>query len=348
MLETELLEVGKKIEHLLQSDPFPDRIQPESLRRAVLDYPLRGGKRLRPALTLWCCELLSGSPEPAAFAAAAVEVWHNWTLVHDDLIDRDPVRRGQPTEQFKLRDDFSGPDAPRYAENFALLCGDLQQGWANHLLLRSPELGVSPELTLLLARKLQTLAGADLISGEAIDTALPLRDPDQVDPDQVRHMFRLKTGALLRFAAEAGALIGCGSPDDPRVTRLGDFAELAGIAFQLRDDYLGLYGDFSRFGKPIGGDLREGKITLLLLEALRRSDPDARKQIRSLLKRDAYSPEDLNRARNLFHACGATAALETEENHLWTRAREILNSFPDSPPRQHLLSLITLLSHRTL
>ena len=103
-MQAALREVAAEIDRVIADDAFPETVQPAFLRDSVRDYPGRGGKRLRPALLLWCCGLLGGELRRAWLPAAAVEVWHNWTLVHDDIIDRDALRRGVPTAHCRLRD----------------------------------------------------------------------------------------------------------------------------------------------------------------------------------------------------------------------------------------------------
>ena len=109
-LKNELAAVASVIDELLENDDYPNIVQPEYLREAVRAYPCQGGKRLRPALLIWSCGLFGGNVEQAYNAAAAVEIYHNWTLVHDDIIDNDKVRRGAPTSHCFLRDEgFSMP-----------------------------------------------------------------------------------------------------------------------------------------------------------------------------------------------------------------------------------------------
>lgn len=341
-LQENLAAVGREVETILRNDEFPNRVRPAELADAVRDYPLRGGKRLRPALLTWCCELAGGDFSRARFAAAAVEVWHNWTLVHDDIIDRDEVRRGAPTCHVTLRKLGS----ERLGIDFAILCGDLQQAWANHLLMRSIESGVPPALVIAISRKLQALAGADLISGEAVDTLLPERPLEAIAPGEAIAMIRGKTGALLQFAAETGAMIGLDRSDDPRIARLGEGAMELGIAFQLRDDHLGIFGDLKTFGKPIGADLRERKATPLLLSALRMATPTARTELLKLLGRDHYSEADLELARTIFTVSGAAAENQQEIRRRSDRAAAMLTEFPDSPARERLLALFSALTGR--
>ena len=282
----QLRKIAENIDRLLAEDEFPFSIRPDYLAEAVRVYPVRGGKRLRPALLIWSCGLLGGDEEKALYPAAAVEVYHNWTLVHDDIIDQDDTRRGMPTAHVQLgsvmEERFQLPtaDAVRAGRDFAILAGDLQQGWANDLLLRSTEHGVSAEVAVAISRNLQKLANRELICGEALDIEFSLRDLSEVHPDSLRRMLSGKTSALLEFCTETGGMIALNECDPGReeIVQLGEFAHAAGIAFQLRDDYLGIFGDFQSLGKPLGNDLREGKATILLLETMRMANAADREE----------------------------------------------------------------------
>ena len=158
-MKEELIKVKGRIDSILENDDFPGTIRPEYLRDAVRAYPCRGGKRLRPALTMWCCGLLGGNTVLAEYAATAVEVYHNWTLVHDDIIDNDDYRRGEPTTHTVLTEYAQknlifgqSQNTPRkYGRDFAILAGDIQQGWAMNLLLKSVEKGVDADVVLSLS-----------------------------------------------------------------------------------------------------------------------------------------------------------------------------------------------------
>ena len=348
-----LRKIAGEIDLLLRNDPFPDRVRPEYLRDAVRDYPGRGGKRLRPALLIWCCGMLGGDPASALYPAAAAEVFHNWTLVHDDIIDQDDSRRGAPSCHVSLagamkRFCSEAAECERTGRDFAILAGDLQQGWANDLLLRSAEHGVAPHVALALARNLQKLANCELITGEALDVEYSLRPISELTAEEIRDMLALKTGALLRFCAESGAMIALGTDDTEceAVRKLGEFAVSAGIAFQLRDDYLGIFGDYTAFGKPPGADLREGKATILLLTALRTASAPDREKLLGLIGRASYGEPELAEVRRIMRDSGAVETVDEETARLAGRARNLLREFPDSPDRQHLLDLVDYLIRR--
>ena len=349
-----LRQIAADIDRLLADDEFPATVRPDYLRDAVRDYPVRGGKRLRPAMLIWSCGLLGGSESAALYPAAAVEVFHNWTLVHDDIIDQDDTRRGAPTSHVKLAAELGGrfsladDDTERTGRDFAILAGDLQQGWANDLLLRSAEHGVPPAVTVALGRRFQKLANSDLISGEALDVEFSLRELTGLKSQEVRTMLGLKTGALLQFCTEAGAMIALNTADaeHPDVRKLSEFALAAGIAFQLRDDYLGIFGVYESLGKALGNDLREGKATVMLLDTLRLASAADREKLLGYIGRETYSDADLDDVRRIMRDSGAAASNEAEAARLAEQARNILRSFPDNPYRQHLLDLVNFLIDR--
>jgi len=343
-----LKKVAAAVDRLLSADRYLDTVRPDYLKDAVLDYPLSGGKRLRPAILIWCCRLLGGKESAALYPAAAAEVCHNWTLVHDDIIDQDTVRRNRPTCHIALaeasRDRFAlTPQvAARTGRDFAILAGDLQQGWANHLLLRAVEHGVQAKVVVGVMRRFQELTNRELICGEAQDVELALRSLESIKLDEIREMLSGKTGALLRYCAEAGAMIALETddPETPEVKKLGEFASAAGNAFQLRDDYLGIFGSFEQLGKAIGGDLREGKATILLLTALRMASPVDRERLLRMLGHREYAPHDMEIVREIMTSCGAAAEITSEENKLADHAKAILNEFPAGVYRKCLVELV--------
>lgn len=355
-LKNELAAVAVVINELLEKDDYPNIIQPEYLQDAVRAYPCQGGKRLRPALLIWSCGLFGGNIEQSYRAAAAVEIYHNWTLVHDDIIDNDTVRRGVPTSHCLLRDEgrerfgLNGEDSAKFGRDFAILAGDIQQGWAVNMLLKSIETGVDPAVVTALCRLLQELVNRELISGEAVDVELPVRERGDITSAVVLEMVRRKTGVLLRFCAEAGAAIALQETNflEPGIASIGRFAEAAGVAFQLRDDWLGVFGDFDKFGKTIGSDLTERKPTLLLLETYNRLSPGKKEELEELLGLSEYSLEDIERVRALMQDSGAEKIVREMADFHVGEAHRILNEFPDSVYRSLLADFLEYLVNRSL
>lgn len=351
-MREELQKIAEDIRAFIANDSFPSTIEPEYLRRAVVDYPLRGGKRLRPALVLWSCGLLGGDAAKAMPAAAAVEIYHNWTLVHDDIIDNDDFRRGQPSTHCALNH-YAATVLPaasaEFGRNFAILTGDIQQGWAATMLLKSVEFGVSPAVVLALSRRMHEQLNRELISGEALDVEYAERDIGSVTAVEVEKMLYLKTGALLRFCVETGATIALDDPSysDVRLAKLAQFAANAGVAFQLRDDWLGVFGDPEKLGKPIGADLEEKKPTIMLLKALELLPPDGATELRAMLGQPA-TDFSIMRARELIRNSGAEEFVIHRAAELTAQARECLESFPDNHYRKLLSALLEYLTQRNV
>ncbi len=352
--KTELADVANQINAVLQADDYPGIIQPQYLREAVRAYPCSGGKRLRPALLMWTCGMLDGRVEKTLHAAAAVEIYHNWTLVHDDIIDNDDIRRGAPSTHCKLsqtgREEFNleGDDAIKFGRDFAILAGDIQQGWAVNMMLKAVEDGVEPSVATALCRRLQELVNRELISGEAIDVQMPVMPRSELSSAMVMEMIRQKTGVLLRFCAEAGAAVALDETDffAPKISALGRFAEAAGVAFQLRDDWLGVFGDFDKFGKTIGSDLTERKPTLLLMETWSRLSSAKKEELESLMGLPEYGSVEIERVRALMQDTGADKIVREMADFHIEEACNILNGFPDSTYRSLLLDLTHYLVDR--
>ena len=362
----ELADNSERVAALIEDDPFPSRIEPLFLRETVRDYPLRGGKRLRSALLSWACGALGGDPENAIHAAAAVEIYHNWTLVHDDIIDNDSLRRNAPSAHASLAEfagknrELSSDSAERFGRDFAILAGDIQQGWAVNMLLKSLEAGGSNEAVIFLAETLQCLT-ASLISGEALDVDFAYRLDDPPSQERVRRMLELKTGALLEFCAIAGAVIAidstsegrtrreknyAGVREDPRLRALADFALYAGTAFQLRDDWLGVFGDETRLGKPVCSDVAEGKPTTLFLEAISSLSASDAERLKSFVGRSDFSEKDICEIRALIDSSSAAAKIQEEAEMLLDRSKQSISSIPESAYKRLLLAWADFLVER--
>ena len=356
MLKQELELISKQITRVIAEDSFPDGVSPECLASAVRAYPVRGGKRLRPALLMWSCGALGGDPQKALYAGAAVEIYHSWTLVHDDIIDEDDLRRGLNTSHVELA--LHAENAYRksreanlkFGRDFAILAGDIQQAWAVHMLTRLEESGCSSRLVLDLVCAMQSIVNRRLISGEALDVEFPMRPPETVTPEEVMKMIVGKTSCLLQFSVQCGGAVALDSADftcEP-LAALGCYAENLGIAFQLRDDYLGLFGDVEKFGKPIGSDFQEGKPTLLYLEAMHRLSDAGKKRLRALTGLKEYPPEIIGELRSMMRSCGAEDALARQTASFTEKAADALALLPENRYRGLLSDLLCHLLDRAV
>ncbi|WP_254244914.1 polyprenyl synthetase family protein [Hymenobacter sp. BRD67] len=220
--------------------------QPATLYDPIRYIMSLGGKRLRPLLTLLGGQLFTDDLAPLVKPALATEVFHNFTLLHDDLMDQAPLRRGQPTVHEK------------WNPNVAILSGDVMLVRAYELLFENVPLPLLPQV---LRRFSQT--AAEVCEGQQWD--MNFETDTSITIAQYLDMIRLKTAVLLGFALELGAVLAGAAAEDAE--HLRQFGTDIGLAFQLRDDLLDVYGDAATFGKRVGGDIISDKKTFLLLTA---------------------------------------------------------------------------------
>lgn len=357
ILREELKRVSSGIINILANDPFPSAIYPECLCSAVRSYPMRGGKRIRPALVLWSCGVLGGAPEEAKNAAAAVEIYHSWTLVHDDIIDQDDVRRGLATTHVELAkharvayNTKDEEDCVKFGRDLAILAGDIQQAWAIDILLRSAEKGCPPALVLDLVRRLQNTVNRELISGEALDVELPMRELKAVKREEVLKTISGKTVCLLKYSVQCGGAIALRTTDFncPDIQHLGRYAESLGFAFQLRDDYLGVFGDAQSFGKPICSDFHESKPTLLFLEAMNSLPEAGKKELLALTGLPEYPADKVEKIRELLTSSGAADRILKLIAGYTEQAEENLHLLADNKYKKLLHSLSAYLLNRAV
>ena len=289
------------------------RVKPSIIEDCTMSYLKRGGKKLRPAILMLCSEAVGGSKEVALPAAAAVELFHTWTLVHDDIIDNDNLRRGVETvhktaenyakEQFK----FDAKSSEKYGKDVAILTGDIQHGWAISILSRNlTSKGIKPEVALHLISLLQIEMLRTLVEGEMLDVNFSLfYDINDLTDEQIIDMLWKKTGVFYEFCGLAGALIGQNSLEiTEEVQALKEFCSLCGTAFQIRDDILGVIGNESDLGKPVGSDIREGKKTILIKEALTNANEQENVIIRNTLGNPNASPKEIENVTHLIVKLG--------------------------------------------
>lgn len=232
--------------------------QPRELYEPI-DYTLRlGGKRIRPVMLLAANKMFGGDPKQAADAAVGIETFHNFTLLHDDLMDKSPLRRGQSTVYRK------------WDENTAILSGDTMFAMAWQYFLRQPH----PQLQAILQCFNKT--AIEVCEGQQYDMNFEKRDDITIEDYMM--MIRLKTAVLLAGALKIGALYANAPQAD--IESLYDFGIHLGLAFQLQDDLLDGYGDVAVFGKQTGQDIRDNKKTYLYLRALQIASPEQQKALR--------------------------------------------------------------------
>ncbi|GGM11079.1 polyprenyl synthetase [Streptomyces fumigatiscleroticus] len=286
------------------------------------------GKAIRPALVLAAASALGGPEERAAAgrAAAAVELVHNFTLLHDDVMDRDTTRRHRPTAWSV----FGEPDA--------ILTGDALQALALRLLAEDPH----PASTAATVRLTDCVI--ELCAGQQADTAMERRDAGEVTLDEVLVMAEAKTGALLGCACALGALY-AGSPEED-VEALDAFGREAGLAFQLIDDVIGIWGDPRRTGKPAGADLAARKKSLPVVAALASGTPAAVELAE--LYASPYDKEDLERTALAVEQAGGRDWAQAQAADRMARAiHELARAVPRPEAAGGLLALAEFVTRRS-
>jgi geranylgeranyl diphosphate synthase, type II len=228
-----------------------------------------GGKRLRPVLALMSCNLFSDTIDDAVIPATGIEVFHNFTLVHDDIMDHAPVRRNLPTVHSK------------WNLNQAVLSGDVMAFIANECFLQTP-----PSYLLKVFRVFNK-AAIEVCVGQQLD--IDFEKAAIVSHEEYLRMIELKTAALLAASAKIGAIIG--GADDKDSDILYEFGRNLGLAFQIQDDLLDIYGDIKVFGKISGGDIISNKKTFLLVKALELASTEQAKVLHEQFSLKEFDPE---------------------------------------------------------
>ncbi|MGH3914046.1 MAG: polyprenyl synthetase family protein [Pseudonocardiaceae bacterium] len=283
-----------------------------------------GGKVIRPALALECAHAVAGAPDPAVAGAVAVELAHNFTLLHDDVMDQDRTRRHRPAAWAV------------FGTSNAILAGDALLVAAIEVLATHPS-PLSGEAVRLLCTAL-----AEIVHGQGADLAFEQRH--DVTLDECLAMATSKTAALLECACALGALLAGAEP--PRVRQLGQFGHHLGMAFQLADDLLGIWGDSETTGKPVRADLRAAKKSLPIVAALASGTAAAGELSALYLRSEPLEDSDLEQAVRLVEQAGGRAWAQDEAARQLAAA---LSCLADAAPRSggQLATLAHLITHRS-
>lgn len=341
----ELKERSRIVMDVFNQEQYRRSFRPEPLQNAVYSYLDRPAKRLRPGMVFFSCGAVGGREESARLAAAAVEVYHTWTLVHDDIIDNDCKRRGCPTvhEEFRLKAldwGYLPKEAADLGRDIAILTGDLQHAWAVRLLLDSAKLGVPASVIMDLIGRMENELTNGLVEGEALDVIFAAKPITELAENEVLRMLELKTGVLYEFASIAGAAIGLGqsAEENGLVRAIGRFARQCGTAFQLQDDILGITGDEKLLGKAVDSDIREGKRTIIVLHAFGNAGAKERQLISETLGNPSATPEQIQRVKHLLIEYNGIEYTRNLAESIVERAVEEIEPLPDSRYKVLLLT----------
>ncbi len=326
-----LTEIVTKIDIFLENNSL-NNIELEFLKNSFNHLFSTGGKRLRPALFIWFAQMNKAFKEDYLDLAVLCEVFHTWTLVHDDIIDNDDVRRNQPTTH-KMLEAFANQNyetnkAIQFGSSMATLTGDLQQAWVYDLVASSQFAVDYPTKALKIIQRISNWLTPKLINGEAADIEFEYRTPETFS--EVEEMMINKTSILLQFCAETGIFLSedVTSYDDPRVKSAGQFAVKCGLTFQLRDDILGIFGNFEKFGKPLGTDIISNKKTLLMMDFLENCNIQTdRDFMSSLIGKNELNEFELAEAKNCFIRSGSYKRITQKAENLIKQAKNHLQKF---------------------
>jgi len=259
-----------------------------------------GGKRIRPALTLMACNLFSEDVQPAVNTALGLEIFHNFTLLHDDIMDKADVRRGQLTVHKKWND------------NTAILSGDVMQIASYQFIANTPLKYLKPVLDLF------SKTASEICEGQQYDVDFEKRE--HVKGEEYLEMIRLKTAVLLGCSLKTGAWIGGATEKDAQL--LYDFGINIGLAFQLKDDLLDVYGVEATFGKKIGGDILCNKKTYLLIHALELAEGNELLELKKWLKisDNNLANEKIKNVTSIYNKLGVKVICEDKMQFFYSKA----------------------------
>jgi geranylgeranyl diphosphate synthase, type II len=302
---------------------WPDQ-EPRSLYEPMRYAMSGGGKMLRPVLLLMSCQAVSGSVDKAMPAAIALELVHNFTLVHDDIMDHDAMRRGRETVYKK------------WDSNTAILVGDalLVQAYAS---LAQLEPDLAGRVVDEFSRGI-----LEVCEGQMLDKEFEMRA--RVSMAEYYTMIAKKTGRLFALACEMGGVLGRGNKQ--QVQGLEGFGALLGRAFQIQDDVLDLLSDEKVLGKDIGSDLRENKKSFLMVHLQQHGSEKCKSALAYISHRENLTGSDISQAIELLRQDGTLAAAEEEIAHCTREAEAALQTLPDQEARRQLVALLTTLARR--
>ncbi|MCP8304336.1 MAG: polyprenyl synthetase family protein [archaeon] len=325
-LEATASEVDRYVLSLLKG-------KPRFLYEASSHLIRTGGKRLRPFLVIKSCEIFDSDVKKAMPAAAALELLHNFTLVHDDIMDRDLIRHGAPTVHAK------------YGVPLAIVAGDLLFAKVFESIVSGMQEMNMKESTIIRVLELMIRSSIKVCEGQVRD----LKMSSEQRFYSVRtyfDMIREKTASLFETACRVGSIVGGARKDDERA--MANFGRCIGIAFQLIDDALGVVGDPKVTGKPVGSDLREGKKTYVISLAIRLATDDDKLGIQKVFGKREVKQEEMDEALTIISKTGAVGKVRSEAQFYADRALSILKRYPDSPSKKALSELTHFIVTRNL
>ena len=304
-------EILNKVNDFIANLPY--KREPESLYAPVKYVLSMGGKRIRPTLMLLAYNMFKDDPECILMQAVGLETYHNYTLLHDDLMDHADLRRGHETVH------------KRWNDNQAVLSGDTMLVLAYERMAQ----GLTDKLGEVLSLFTQT--ALEIGEGQQYDIDFETRN--DVSEEEYIEMIRLKTSVLLACALKIGALLGGASQTD--ADNLYKFGEQIGLAFQLQDDYLDVYGDPKIFGKAVGGDIASNKKTYMLINAFNCADDRQRKELQRLIGAETFDrDEKVAAVTALYNEIGIDKMAKDKMDFFFEQSKRYLDAVSISEERK--------------
>lgn len=307
-------EIQEKVNAYIASLPYERK--PKSLYDPIEYVLAGGGKRIRPSFVLMAYNLFHDDVDRILPVATALETYHNYTLLHDDLMDKADMRRGRPTVHKKWDD------------NTAILSGDTMLVLAYEHLAKCDTKYLKPALDLF------TETALEVSEGQQFDMEFETRN--DVAEEEYIEMIRLKTSVLLACALKMGAVVAGASDADANA--LYAFGEKVGLAFQLQDDLLDVYGDPKVFGKAIGGDITSNKKTFMLINAFNRADAETRAELERWTTATEFDPaEKIAAVTEIYNRLGIDKLAEQRIKEYFEQSRQHLDELSVSDDRKAVL-----------
>lgn len=317
------VEVGGEIERVI-----PKSKEPKAVYGVIWDLLDRKGKRFRPVMCMLSCEAVGGNSKKILPIAASLEMFHNFTLAHDDIEDNSEMRRGKPC----LHKIYGIPLAINAGDGlFAIV-------WEASLLLEMP-----PK-KIVEAQKILADAFRRVLEGQGMEIEWYKDNRWDITEKDYSEMVAGKTGALIAASCEVGAFLGGGKKRQRRVLR--EFGDAIGIAFQIQDDVLNIIGNEEKYGKEIGGDISEGKRTLMVIRTLERASPEDKKRLVSILDEKTKDKQKISEAIEILKRYNSPEYAKKQAEKLIVKAKKGLEKLPQTEARQRLLELADFFINR--
>lgn len=326
----EVMDILKKYSESIDNEIMAtlSTIDPSTLCEASDHLIKAGGKKLRPVLVVLSSESVGGRAQDALKTAVSMELIHTFSLIHDDIMDKDEMRRGKPSVH-KL-----------WGEPMAILAGDTLFSKAFEIVLETDTTNIDPKRVV---EALKTVVDSciKICEGQALDISFE----GQLDVKEEEYMTMIykKTAALIAAATKAGAIIGGGN--DEQVEALSEYGRLIGLAFQIQDDYLDVVSDEEDIGKPVGSDIVEGKMTLMVVHALANASKEDKKRLISIL--EANNEDLVDDAISIFNKYGSIEYTQNIALENVKTAKELLNVLEDSDAKKSLELVADFVLERT-